>query len=136
MAVPVAAVAGGMMALQALGISSQNKQATANAQARAQQLYKNFNIQIGQLQEASNEVNKQIGLELTNTRLEGLKLSATTSNNIVEQNISGNTAERIVQQTELDELMYSNQIKQKAEANMVEIGTKMLKALPVKSFGK
>ena len=128
MAIPLMAVVGGTMALQALGISAQNKQAQRNAETKAKALYRNFGIQIGQLQDTANEVNKQIGLELTNVQLEGMKSQATTANTIVEREISGKTAERIVEQSAMNKLMFANQLKQKAESNMVDIGKQMLSA--------
>ena len=112
---------GAMGAMSIASSSAQNAQASANAQATASQLLQQLNIANNNISETAKELNKQTGIQLTQAQLEGMKNQATTSNILVEKEVAGATAERIYENSDMQELLLSNQIKQKAEANMLKI---------------
>ena len=105
--------------------SEANKQAKSNAAATGASLLQNFKVTKNSIIQQANELNNQIGMELTQAQLESLKAEATTSNVVVERNVVGNTAARLQDNVEMQSTLYSNQIKQKAEANMVDIQNKL-----------
>ena len=105
--------------------SEANKQAKSNAAATGASLLQNFKVTKNSIIQQANELNNQIGMELTQAQLEGLKAEATTSNVVVERNVVGNTAARLQDNIDMQSNLYSNQIKQKAEANMVDIQNKL-----------
>lgn len=121
-----ALTATGVMAGGSLLASSEaNKTASSNAAATAESLLQNFNVTKNSILEKADEYKKQIGMELTQNQLEGLKAEATTSNVNVERGIAGATAGRMIDNVEMQETLLSNQIKQKAEANMMEIQSEL-----------
>ena len=117
--------AGGMATLSIAGSASANSQAKANANATAASLLQNFRVTQNSILEQADEINKQVGMELTQVELDGLKKEATTSVVVVEKNVVGATAMRLQEQVDTDTTLLSNQLKQKAESNMKEIQTNL-----------
>jgi hypothetical protein len=120
---------GAMAAMSIAQSNEQNKQASNNAQATAKQLLTQLNVTNSNISNTARELNKQTGIELTQIQLEGLKNQATTSNIIVEKEVSGAVAERLYENSDMKELLMSNQVKQKAEANMVKIQEDYMSAM-------
>ena len=111
----------GMAGLSIASSIAGNSQAKANAEAQAKFIVRDFKVQQNNLTNTANELNRQIGMELTQVQLDGMKAQATTSNVLVEKEISGATAARIYNNVDMQESQISNQIKQKAESNMLDI---------------
>jgi len=125
-------VAAGMAAVSTVASiessKASNKQTKANAESSAKFLLQNFNVTKNNLQLTADELNKQVGMELTQLKFDALKVQATTSNTIVEKNIAGATAARLYDASDIKEVQFSNQLKQKAESNMVDIQNKLMTA--------
>ena len=117
-----------MGGLQLASSLSGNEQANANAKNQFAQAYRNFGIQTNNIVQAGKELNREAGMALTSAKLEGLKQQGSTTNRIVESGVVGNTARRITNNVDMQNTLYSNQIKQKAEAGMRDIGTKLSNA--------
>ena len=111
--------------LSLIGGYFSNQQAKENAKAQAAQAYRGYKIGVNNLKEAGYELNRQIAMDMTNAVFEGMKLQSATSNEIVERNVAGNTMKRIYESADIKETMIHNQLKQKAEASMIDIQNKM-----------
>ena len=115
-----------MAGMSILSSVESNKQAEANARSRAAFLLQNFKVQENNIVETGKELNRQIGMELTNVRFEGLKAQASTSNAIVEKEIAGATAARLYNDSGIKETMISNQLKQKSESNLSDLYSNLM----------
>lgn len=104
-----------------LSIDQANKEAAANAKA----LLQSYNVTINTLNQQAQEVRNQAGMELTQAKLDGLKNEATTSAVMADRGLVGATASRLSESTSMSTELLSDQIRQKAESNMVDIMNKL-----------
>lgn len=105
----------------ALSIDQANKESAANAKS----LLQSYNVTVNSLNQQAQEVRNQAGMELTQAKLDGLKNEATTSVVIADRGLVGATASRLNDSTSMTTALLSDQIKQKAESNMVDIMNKL-----------
>ena len=119
---------GAMATISVVSSIEGNKQAKANAESTAKQLLTSLKVGNENIKNTARELNKQASVELTQVSLEGMKNQATTSNVIVEKEIAGAVATRLYENSDMKELLLSNQIKQKAESNMANIQTEFMNA--------
>lgn len=106
---------------RALSIDQANKESAANAKA----LLQSYNVAVNSLNQQAQEVRNQAGMELTQAKLDGLKNEATTSAVMADRGLVGATAARLNDSTSMTTALLSDQIKQKAESNMVDIMNKL-----------
>lgn len=104
-----------------LSIDQANKEAKANAKA----LLQSYNVTVNSLNQQAQEVRNQAGMELTQAKLDGLKNEATTSAVMADRGLVGATASRLSESTSMSTELLSDQIRQKAESNMVDIMNKL-----------
>ena len=109
---------------------SQNKTTAKNTalsidQANAKSVLQNFKVTVNSLNQQADEVRNQAGMELTQAKLDGLKNEATTSAVIADRGFVGATAARLNDSTSMTTALLSDQIRQKAESNMVDIMNKL-----------
>lgn len=117
--------AGGLAGLSILGGISSNK---SNADAfitNTKQVYKDYEYQIKQLERQMNEANDNIALEMSSKRWDFLKTSATTTNQLVERNVAGNTAVKAYNQSVITSMFAHNALTKKAEDTMASFGYEM-----------
>lgn len=105
----------------ALSINQANKESAANAKA----LLQSYNVTVNSLNQQAQEVRNQAGMELTQAKLDGLKNEATTSAVMADRGLVGATASRLSESTTMSTELLSDQIRQKAESNMVDIMNKL-----------
>ena len=105
----------------ALSIKQANQESVANAKSVLQ----NFKVTVNSLNQQADEVRNQAGMELTQAKLDGLKNEATTSAVIADRGFVGATASRLNDSTSMTTALLSDQIRQKAESNMVDIMNKL-----------
>lgn len=105
----------------ALSIDQANKEAKANAKATLQ----SYNVSVNALNQQAQEIRNQAGMELTQAKLDGLKNEATTSAVMADRGFVGATASRLSESTAMGTELLSDQIRQKAESNMVDIMNKL-----------
>lgn len=103
-------------------------QMNLDAKRNAEQLYTNYKVTSNSLLQQSQEVSKIAGMELTQAKLDGLKNEATTTTALTERGFVGATAGRLSQADSMNTELLSDQIKQKAESNMVDIMNKLTEA--------
>ena len=106
---------------RALSIDQANKEAKANAKATLQ----SYNLAVNTLNQQAQEVRNQAGMELTQAKLDGLKNEATTSAVVADRGFVGATASRLNEMSNMGTELLSDQIRQKAESNMVDIMNKL-----------
>ena len=104
-----------------LSIDQANKESAANAKA----LLQSYNVTVNSLNQQAQEVRNQAGMELTQAKLDGLKNEATTSAVMADRGLVGATASRLSESTAMGTELLSDQIRQKAESNMVDIMNKL-----------
>ena len=104
-----------------LSIDQANKEAKANAKATLQ----SYNVSVNALNQQAQEIRNQAGMELTQAKLDGLKNEATTSAVMADRGLVGATASRLSESTAMNTELLSDQIRQKAESNMVDIMNKL-----------
>lgn len=124
MALPLIA-AGAMAAMSVAGSAASNR---ANAKAfkeNVKNIKDSYETQIGQLQEQAQSFDRDIRLQMSANRFEGLKNTATTSNVLVEREIAGNTASKQFAQSEINQMMAHNALARKAEDTMASFGVEM-----------
>ncbi len=112
-------------ALSALSIGSANKANNEQLVNNVEAIKGSLNKQIGQLQEQSASQQAEIGQKMTQVRYKGLKLTASTTNKIAESGISGNTASRLYNQSQITKLMAHNALAKEAEDASVSFGVEM-----------
>ena len=111
-----------------LSIDQANKEAKANAEeykANSKALLQNYNVTVNSIKQQAQEVRNQAGMELTQAKLDGLKNEATTSAVMADRGLVGATAARLSESTSMSTELLSDQIRQKAESNMVDIMNKL-----------
>lgn len=105
----------------ALSIDQANKESAANAKA----ILQSYNVTVNALNQQAQEVRNQTGMELTQAKLDGLKNESTTSAVMADRGLVGATASRLSESTAMSTELLSDQIRQKAESNMVDIMNKL-----------
>ena len=111
-----------------LSIAQTNREAKASAEeykANAKAILQNYNVTVNSIQQQAQEVRNQAGMELTQAKLDGLKNEATTSAVMADRGLVGATASRLSEATTMGTELLSDQIRQKAESNMVDIMNKL-----------
>lgn len=111
-----------------LSIAQTNREAKASAEeykANAKALLQSYNVTVNNLQQQAQEVRNQAGMELTQAKLDGLKNESTTSAVVADRGLVGATASRLSESTAMGTELLSDQIRQKAESNMVDIMNKL-----------
>ena len=111
-----------------LSIDQANKEAKANAEeykANSKALLQNYNVTVNSIKQQAQEVRNQAGMELTQAKLDGLKNESTTSAVIADRGFVGATASRLNEMSNMGTELLSDQIRQKAESNMVDIMNKL-----------
>lgn len=111
-----------------LSIDKANREAKASAEeykANAKALLQSYNVTVNNLQQQAQEVRNQAGMELTQVKLDGLKNEATTSAVMADRGLVGATASRLSESTAMGTELLSDQIRQKAESNMVDVMNKL-----------
>ena len=104
----------------AQGISA-NQQASANARATAAQLLQSFNVNVNNIQNQANELNNQIGMELSKASFNKLKAVGNVDTMLAERNVAGLSATRIHQNVSMQEALTKDMIMQQAESKMTEL---------------
>ena len=117
--------AGAMAAMSIAGSAASNKSNAAAFVSNSEQVKKDYEYNIKQLQQQMNEANDNIALEMSANRWNGLKTSASTTNAIVEKNIAGNTAARAYNASTLNAMFAHNALAKKAEDTMASFGYQM-----------
>ena len=119
-------IAAGSLAALSIGSSIMGNKSNADAfLANTNQVYKDYDYQIKQLQRQASEANDNIALEMSAKRWDALKLGASTTNTIVEKNIAGNTAARAYNSSALASMFAHNTLAKKAEDTMASFGYEM-----------
>lgn len=111
-----------------LSIAQTNREAKASAEeykANAKALLQSYNVTVNNLQQQAQEIRNQAGMELTQVKLDGLKNEATTSAVMADRGLVGATASRLNESTAMGTELLSDQIRQKAESNMVDVMNKL-----------
>lgn len=116
---------GAMAAMSIAGGIAGNKANAAAFKANAEQVYKDYDYQIAQIEQMMKDSNENISLEMTANRWNSLKTTASTSNMLAEKEIAGNTAARIYNQSKLNAMFSHNALQKKAEDTMASFGYKM-----------
>lgn len=116
-------IAAGSLAALSIGSSIMgNKSNAAAFEANAEQVYKDYDYQIKQLQDQASTANDNIALEMTSARWNFLKQGASTTNQLVERNIAGNSATKVYNQSALNAMFAHNALAKKAEDTMKSFG--------------
>ena len=111
-----------------LSIAQTNREAKASAEeykANAKAILQSYNVTVNALNQQAQEVRNQAGMELTQVKLDGLKNEATTSAVMSDRGLVGATASRLSESTAMGTELLSDQIRQKAESNMVDVMNKL-----------
>ena len=116
----------GMAGLSLVGSAFQNSAASQAFVDNANQVTKNYEITLAQLNDQARAYNDSIRLEMASKNLDGLQETALTSNVAVERNIAGKTATRLYEQSKFNQLMTHNVLAKKAEDASVSYGEEML----------
>lgn len=121
---PIAAGAVGA-GLSILGGISANKAITRQANENFNNTLTVLDLQrslnFNELQQQGQEVNNQIGLELTNLAYEERKAKASTVVQSTERNIYGATALKLASQVEMDSALMADNIVQSGESAMQNV---------------
>ena len=116
---------GVMAAASAAGSAASNKANAAAFVANADQVKKDYEYQIKQIQQAASDANINTALEMSAARWGALKTTASTTNVLAEKELAGNTAAKIYNQSKLSAMFAHNSLQKKAEDTMVSMGYKM-----------
>ena len=124
MAFPLIA-AGVMAGMSVLSGIAANKDTNKQLQSNVAQIKKDYEKQIGQIQEQFNSANENIALEMTTNRYNGLKLTGSTTNSLVNREIAGNTALKQYNQSVIASMFAHNALQKKAEDTWKSFGVEM-----------
>ena len=124
MAFPLIA-AGVMAGMSVLSGIAANKDTNKQLQSNVAQIKKDYEKQIGQIQEQFNAANENIALEMTTNRYNGLKLTGSTTNSLVNREIAGNTALKQYNQSVIASMFAHNALQKKAEDTWKSFGVEM-----------
>ena len=122
-------------ALSALSIGSSVAQnqaigrtASANAEATEKMLLQQYGVQTEQLQDAAEDVNVNLGVELTNLVYSSMASQGSAAAVQAQSNAYGATAGRIQGNIRMKEALTADQMTQAAESKMIEIQNEMRNA--------
>jgi hypothetical protein len=126
-------VTAGTMAALSIGASvSANKSiaktANANAAATAANLLQNKSVTDSQLQEKAADVNNQLGMALTDLVYQAQDASSATTVNLIERNITGQTAKKTLGNVDMKKALKTDQLVQQAESKLVDAQNEMRNA--------
>lgn len=116
---------GVMAAASVAGGMASNKSNAAAFVANADQVKRDYDYQIAQVQQAAADANINTALEMSAARWGALRTTASTTNMIAEKELAGNTAAKIYNQSKLSAMFAHNSLQKKAEDTMVSMGYKM-----------
>lgn len=119
------AVGGALAGMSILGGILGNQQTAKQLESNVNNIKEGLNQQWGKLQEQYNEANDNIALEMTTARFNGLKLSGSTTNQLVNRNIAGNTAVKQYNSSMLNKMFAQNALQKKAEDTWKSYGIEM-----------
>lgn len=118
-------LAAAMAAMSIASSISGNKQQEKQLKSNVEQINKDYTKQIGQIQEQFNSANENIALEMTTNRYNGLKLTGSTTNSLVNREIAGNTALKQYNQSVIASMFAHNVLQKKAEDTWKSFGVEL-----------
>ena len=124
MAFPLIA-AGVMAGMSVLSGITGNRDTVKQLKSNVEQIKKDYDKQVGQIQEQFNSANENIALEMTTNRYNGLKLSGSTTNSLVNREIAGNTALKQYNQSAITSMFAHNALQKKAEDTWKSFGVEL-----------
>lgn len=98
-----------------------SKTASANMEATQKMNLQSYDVQKTQLLDKAEELNNQLGTELTNLVYSSMKATGAATTQQAETNAYGNTASRIQGNVRMKEALTADQITQAAESKLVDI---------------
>ena len=104
------------------------KTASANAAATAANLLQNKSVTESQLQEKAADVNNQLGMALTDLVYQAQDASSATTVNLIERNITGQTAKKTLGNVDMKKALKTDQLVQQAESKLVDVQNEMRNA--------
>lgn len=125
-----AAIGGLVMAgLSIIGADAQNRkienQANMNFNSTLNSLNQQYSVGIAGLKDQANELNNQIGSQLTSLEYEKRNAAGQVVSNNVERNIYGRTAQKTQAVVAMSAALAEDQIIQAGESAAADIGTQM-----------
>ena len=108
----------------AQGISA-NQQASANARATAAQLLQSFNVNTNNIQNQANELNNQIGMELSKANFNEIASLGTITASAANKGYVGATSTRLQQNVGMQKALMVDAILQQGESKMKEVQTSL-----------
>lgn len=124
MALPLI-VAGVMAGVSLLGSAEQNAQAKAQYEQQIKSIRESLVKQYGQMQQQAKEEDRNIALEMTSQRFQGLVIAGNTASALTERAIAGNLAGRLLNNTAFKSTMKQNALSKAAEDSMASYGSSM-----------
>jgi hypothetical protein len=119
-----------VMAASSLYASSQaNSQASKNAKAQAGMLLQNYKKQTNDLQLAADEVNRQIGMELTKQQFQSTAQQASFVAKASSGLLAGNTVAKQMNALEMGAEMRKDTIQQAGESKITDVLGKLDESL-------
>lgn len=117
--------AGVMAGMSLLGSAEQNAQAKAQYEQQIKSIRESLVKQYGQLQQQANEEDRNIALEMTSQRFQGLVVAGNTASALTERALAGNLAGRLLNNTAFKSTMKQNALSKAAEDSMASYGSAM-----------
>lgn len=117
--------AGVMAGLSLLGYAEQNAQAKAQYEQQIKGIRESLVKQYGQIQQQAKEEDRNIALEMTSQRFQGLVIAGNTASALTERAIAGNLAGRLLNNTAFKSTMKQNALSKAAEDSMASYGSSM-----------
>lgn len=128
-ALVAAAVLGGLSIAGSMAANNSiAKTASSNAAATAANLLQNKNVTDSQLQEKAVDVNNQLGMALTNLTYQAQKAKGSTTVQLAERNVTGQTAGRISSSVDMKKALKTDELVQQAESKLVDVQNEMRNA--------
>ena len=115
----------GATALSALSINDSNKKVGKAFEANATRVKNDYDKQVAQLTEMAESKNREVALEMSKVRFDGLSLQSSTTNKAVERGVVGASVARQANNSDVVVLSAMNALKTKAEDTMASIGVEM-----------
>lgn len=117
--------AGIMAGMSLLGSVEQNAQAKALYEQQIKSIRESLVKQYGQIQQQANEEDRNIVLERTSQRYQGLVIAGNTASALTERALAGNLAGRLLNNTAFKSTMKQNALSKAAEDSMASYGSAM-----------
>lgn len=117
--------AGIMAGMSLLGSVEQNAQAKALYEQQIKSIRESLVKQYGQIQQQANEEDRNIALEMTSQRYQGLVIAGNTASALTERALAGNLAGRLLNNTAFKSTMKQNALSKAAEDSMASYGSAM-----------